>query len=197
MSVKGFVALCASLQADDWARPGLEGWSVRMLVGHTSRSLTTVRDYLAAGAGKPVTLMHAFDYYPAINAQFSSANASEFSARAQAAAESLGSDPVRWLETLARDVFAQVQNTPDDAPLETLVGGMRLIDYLPSRIFELVVHSADLALAIGRPYRPDTQASLIAWSVGAAVAALSPDPMPGLLALTGRAPLPQGYSIVP
>ena len=63
MSVKGFVALCASLQADDWARPGLESWSVRMLVGHTSRSLTTVRDYLAAGAGKPVTLMHAFDYY--------------------------------------------------------------------------------------------------------------------------------------
>jgi hypothetical protein len=77
-----------------------------------------------------------------------------------------------------------------------LVGVMRLIDYLPTLIFELVVHSADLAPATGRHYRPDAQASLIAWSLGTAVAALSPEPMPALLALTGRGPLPPGFSVV-
>ena len=194
-SVNGFLSLCAQLEAGDWDKPGLEAWNVRTLVGHASRSLTTVRDYLVAGANKPITLHHAFDYYPAINVQFANADTAAL-ARARQAGESMGADPILFLDELAREVLAQVQARADEAPAATLVGVMRLIDYLPTRIFELVVHSADLALATGRHYRPDAQASLIAWSLGAAVAALSPEPMPALLALTGRGPLPPGFSVV-
>ena len=129
--------------------------------------------------------------------QFAGADSSALAARARAASESMGPDPISWLRQLAREVVAQVRATPDNAPLATLVGTMRLIDYLPTRIFELVVHNADLALATGRSYQPDPQASLIAWTVAAAVAAMSPEPMTGLLALTGRGPLPEGFSVVP
>jgi uncharacterized protein (TIGR03083 family) len=196
-AVKSFLALCAPLQPGDWERPGLEGWSVRLLVGHSARALTTVRDYLAAGANKPLELQHAFDYFPTVMKYFASADATALAARARAAADGMGEDPNRWLEELSRDVLAQVNSTPDEAPLATIVGGMRLIDYLPTRIFELVVHSADLARATGRQYQPDPPAGLIAWAVGAAVAAMSADPTAGLLALTGRGPLPEGYSLVP
>ena len=195
-SVNGFLSLCAQLQAPDWDKPGLDTWNVRTLVGHTSRSLTTVRDYLAAGANKAITLQHAFDYYPAINFQFANADTAALAARARQVADSMGEDPNRWSHCLAREVLEELHNAPDEAPMATLVGVMRLIDYLPTRIFELVVHSGDIALAIGRSYQPDDQASLIAWSIAAAIIALSEEPMPGLLALTGRGPLPDGFSVV-
>ncbi|MGC4119908.1 MAG: maleylpyruvate isomerase N-terminal domain-containing protein [Myxococcales bacterium] len=196
-SVGAFLDLCRSLAPADWEKPALEGWNVRLLVGHTSRSLTTVRDYLAAGAKEPVELQHAFDYLPAVLEQFAGADSAALAARARAAAEGMGPEPLPWLRQLAQEVLAQVRATPDGAPLTTLVGSMRLVDYLPTRVFELVVHSADLALATGQRYRPAPQACLIAWTVAAAAAAAAPEPMPALLALTGRGPLPEGFSVVP
>ncbi len=38
--------------------------------------------------------------------------------------------------------------------LTTIAGGMRIADYLPTRVFELVVHTADLAVALGVPAEP-------------------------------------------
>ena len=35
--------------------------------------------------------------------------------------------------------------------MTTIAGGMRLSDYLPTRTFELAVHTADLATALGTP----------------------------------------------
>jgi Mycothiol maleylpyruvate isomerase N-terminal domain len=45
-----FVETVARVPADAWDRPGLGDWSMRALVGHTSRSLLTVETYLDAGA---------------------------------------------------------------------------------------------------------------------------------------------------
>jgi hypothetical protein len=42
-------------------------------------------------------------------------------------------------------VLAQVNTASDAVLVSTPVGGMRLIDYLPSRIFELAVHTLDIA----------------------------------------------------
>lgn len=196
-AVNSFLDLCLTLDVGDWEKPALESWNVRPLVGHTSRALTTVRDYLGSGANKPIEVDHAFDYLPAVIKQFAGADSAALAARARLAAESMGPDPVPWLRRLAHEVLAQVRATPDHAPVATLIGTMRLIDYLPTRIFELVVHSADLALAAGLRYEPDPQACLIAWAIGAGAAALAPEPMAGLLALTGRGPLPEGFSVVP
>src|SRR2546423_15565057 len=45
-----WVATVARVPADAWDRPGLGDWSLRALVGHTSRSLLTVATYLDAPA---------------------------------------------------------------------------------------------------------------------------------------------------
>src|SRR5436305_6441873 len=55
----------AALVGDRWNRPGLGEWDVRALVGHTSRSLMTVENYLARSAAA-VDVASAVDYYRAI-----------------------------------------------------------------------------------------------------------------------------------
>ncbi len=58
----GFVSLVGEVPAGAWDRPALGDWTVRDLVGHTTRSFVTVTAYLATGAGRTVELDHAFDY---------------------------------------------------------------------------------------------------------------------------------------
>ena len=47
-AAEAFIALVERVPGDAWQRAGLGVWDVRALVGHTSRSLSTVRDYLGA-----------------------------------------------------------------------------------------------------------------------------------------------------
>lgn len=49
-----FVETVARIPADAWEKPGLGDWSIRALVGHTSRSFLTVESYLDAGAAEIV-----------------------------------------------------------------------------------------------------------------------------------------------
>ena len=62
-------------------------------------------------------------------------------ARGREAGVALGPDPIAAVRDIAARVLAQVQTTSDEVLVSTPVGGMRLIDYLPSRIFELAVHT--------------------------------------------------------
>ena len=73
---------------------------------------------------------------------------------------------------------------------------MRLSTYLPTRTFELVVHGLDIARATGRPVTHPQEAVAEAVALAGAVAARSGRGGDVLLALTGRAPLPAGFSIV-
>jgi hypothetical protein len=73
---------------------------------------------------------------------------------------------------------------------------MRLGDYLPTRTFELAVHTADLAAALGVP--PDVPATAAAQALqvvtGLALAHGLAGPL--LLAATGRPGLPAGFSVL-
>jgi hypothetical protein len=78
----------------------------------------------------------------------------------------------------------------------TVVGGMRLRDYLPTRTFELVVHTSDLAAAIGvRPEVP-APAARQALLVVADLAVAAGLAAPLLLAATGRPGLPTGFTVL-
>ena len=57
-----FVELAGRVPDDAWNTTGLGEWTVRDLVGHTTRSFVTVTEYLAGGEGRPIELEHAFDY---------------------------------------------------------------------------------------------------------------------------------------
>jgi hypothetical protein len=105
----------------------------------------------------------------------------------------LGADPIAAIRSIAPRVLAQVKTAADEALVSTPVGGMRLIDYLPSRVFELAVHTLDLATALPVTVTlPETVAAVTLHLL--ADLALQPDKAAALLlAATGRRALPAGF----
>jgi hypothetical protein len=73
---------------------------------------------------------------------------------------------------------------------------MRLLDYLPTRTFELVVHSGDLSYAAGLEASPPDDALASALRLAADLARVRGEGLVVLHALTGRRPLPDGFSLV-
>src|SRR5689334_15134161 len=143
----GWFVRTAALVGDRWDRPGLGEWDVRALVGHTSRSLLTVETYLDRPAAA-VDVATATDYFRATSA---AAAGPAVAARGREAGIALGEDPSAAVAQIAARVLALVATTDGSELLTTIAGGMRLVDYLPTRTFELAVHTADLATALGVP----------------------------------------------
>ena len=107
-----------------------------------------------------------------------------------------GMDPLAVVrETVAR-VPARLARADDEQLIETPFGGMRLRAYLPSRTFELTVHSLDLAAAIGQTVEPPPQPLAESLELAAQIALRRGGGAEVLLALTGRRPLPPDFSIV-
>ena len=79
--------------------------------------------------------------------------------------------------------------------MTTIAGGMRLADYLPTRTFELAVHTADLATALGAPLAVPATAAAQALQVVADLAVSGGRAGPLLLAATGRSPA-SGFSVL-
>ncbi len=210
VAAAGWFAATAATIDTEWDRPALGDWTVRDLVGHTSRALLTVEVYLAAGAGAgtgagagagaaaraaaPATVASTVDYYRLAMASLGEPSA--VAARGHEAGLALGPDPAGTVAAIARRVIALVDGAKSDARVATPVGGMRLADYLPTRTFELTVHTCDLIAALGVPaVVPDAAASgalrLVAdLAVDSGLAATL------LLAATGRGPLPAGFTVL-
>ena len=105
--------------------------------------------------------------------------------RGRAAGRELGDPPLA--EVAARRDAARARGAhPDSAPVASPAGVMRLTDYLPSRIFELVVHTDDLARALDIEHVADVGARTVATLFAAGLAAEGRDDPLVLRALTGR-----------
>jgi hypothetical protein len=169
-------------QVERWDEPGLGEWDVRALVGHTSRSFVTVEEYLARPAGA-VEVASAADYYRAISAMAVGPAVVE---RGRAAGAALGADPAAAVGALADRVVPLVDARTGDELLTTLAGGMRLVDYLPTRTFELVVHTVDLTAALGAPADPPPAAARAALALATDLAVLGGHAAALLRAATGR-----------
>ncbi|SCG45897.1 TIGR03083 family protein [Micromonospora echinaurantiaca] len=188
----GWFVRTAAAVGDRWDRPGLGEWDVRALVGHTSRSLLTVEEYLTRPAAA-VRVGSAADYYRATRAVAAGPGVAE---RGRAAGAALGADPATAVAEIAVRVLALVETQDGDALVTTIAGGMRLADYLPTRTFELAVHTADLATALGVPVDVPATAAAQALRVVADLAVGDGVAGPMLLAATGRAGLPAGFSVL-
>jgi hypothetical protein len=182
----------AALVGDRWDRAGLGEWDVRALVGHTSRSLLTVEMYLARPAST-VEVASASDYFRATRA---AAAGPAVAARGRDAGDALGADPAAGVAEIAGRVLPLVDSRDGTELVTTIAGGMRLEDYLPTRTFELAVHTADLATAIGAPLDVPATAATQALQLIADLAV--GDGLAGslLLAATGRPGLPAGFSVL-
>ncbi len=178
--------------------PALGSWSLRDLVGHTSRALLTIEMYIARDP-EPVTLDGPLAYLAAAAAASdTSALASEAIAqRGRDAGVALGADVAGSVRTIADRVAALVDRTADDAPCTTPLGSLTLAAYLPTRAFELTVHTLDIAASAGVEV-PDALREPVAACLELAAAAIAEtDAAPDvLLALTGRRGLPDHLHVV-
>lgn len=186
-----FVGTAASV-GDRWTDRGLGEWDVRSLVGHTSRALLTVETYLARPA-ETVEVGSAAEYYGATKAIASSP---DVAARGRDAGDALGPDPAAAVAEIAARVVPLVLARDGSEVIATIAGGMRLRDYLPTRTFELVVHTADLATALGVPPDLPPTAATQALELAAQLAVAEGVAAPLLLAATGRQGLPDGFSVL-
>jgi uncharacterized protein (TIGR03083 family) len=180
---------------DAWDGPGLGDWDLRSLVGHASRSFVTVSTYLRAPAERE-DLASAVDYVARLREMAAGLGAADVVERGRQAGRDLGDDPAAAVDALARAALSDVANAGD--PLITVIGGLgiRLSNYLPTRTFELAVHGLDIARAAGielvLPLDVLEEATVLATRVGVVLG----HGETVLLALTGRTPLGEGFSVV-
>ena len=185
-----FVNTVEQVGPTQWEQPGLGVWTVRDLVGHTSRALLTVELYLAKPAAQR-EVMRPVDYF--LRAQAGLADPASVAARGREAGVALGPDPIAAVRDIAARVLAQVKTASDEVLVSTPVGGMRLIDYLPSRIFELAVHTLDIAAALPVTVTLPETVTAIALHLVADMATQPDKAAALLLAATGRRALPAGF----
>jgi hypothetical protein len=186
-AARGFVDLVALLRHRDLSGPGLGEWELRSLVGHASRSIVTVHEYLDRPAAA-VEVETAADYvvWAGRVAASGALDPADIVARGVAAGAALGDDPLSSVQRLVDAVTEQLGAVSGDPVITTIAGGMRLSDYLPTRVFELVVHGLDIVRATGVGWAPHPDALAVAVGVAVEAAVARGDGATLLLALTGR-----------
>jgi len=191
-AVELFVGLVKQVGPDQWESPGLGTWTIRDLVGHTARALVTIEAYLQIPS-REVEVKGPAEYYRKVLAKVTPAEVAE---RGRASGRELGADPAGEVARIAARVLPVVARASDTLLVATPVGGMRLVDYLPTRVFEVTVHSLDLARALDIRVDLPTQAAASALHLLAHLAQSCDDPGALLLAATGRTPLPAGFTVL-
>ena len=176
-----FVQVTQTVPDTAWGSVGLGDWTVLDLVGHGNRAHTLVEEYVL----RPQPPVGPESDY------FSGARIKE---RAREAVLALGDDPKGTVAATAARVIALVRSTPADATLGSPIGTMTMAEYLPSRIAELTVHGLDLTNALGTEIAPPQPALLESLRFVALPLVKQGKGELALLALSGRVPLPPGFS---
>ncbi len=108
----------------------------------------------------------------------------------------LGPDVGAAVAEIAARVLNRVNTEQPETLVATPFGGMRLIDYLPTRTFELTVHTCDLAVGLDQPLDVPQTAAAQSLTVLGGLAAQAGNAGPLLLAATGRRNLPPGFTVL-
>ncbi|ABL83239.1 conserved hypothetical protein [Nocardioides sp. JS614] len=192
-----FVALAAQVPMERYAEPGLGTWDLRALIGHTGRSLVTVATYLTTRAAR-VDAPDAAAYFAIVSRLAHGSARDAIHQRGIEAGVALGAHPLAALEAAREEAELALDLLEGEDPVvETAAGGMRVSDYLPTRTFELTVHSLDIAEAAGLEFAPPAEALADTLALATASALRLGHGVDVLLALTGRRPLAAGTSVVP
>lgn len=191
-----FLALVEEIPLPAYDGPGLGDWDLRSLVGHTGRSLVTVATYLETRADT-VAADSPAAYFALVSRIASEDTIGAVRQRGVDAGLALGDDPIGTLRAQKAAADAALDALDGDPVVETIAGGMRVSEYLPTRTFELTVHCLDIARATGLDFAPPHAAVVEALDVAAESAIALGMGIDVLLALTGREPLPPNCSVVP
>lgn len=140
-----FCGVVEQIDDDQWGLPGLGEWTVRELVGHALRAVQTAASALdspadAAALSSPGEYFRAALTIPDLNAAVAE--------RGRESGRDLGADPVARVRSEVETAVARVSVADLDEVISVIVGSIRLRDYLPTRIFELVAHTDDICRAV-------------------------------------------------
>lgn len=194
-----YAEILAKVPADAWEKPGLGVWSVRDLVGHTVGSAF---DAVVASASQPAPERHVDSpegYYALAKKVDPQVYQSLVAASVEAARRdgaALGDQPASAVRGKIAEVTAALEKVGDDDLIVSPGGGMRVADWLATRVFELVVHGLDLAAAVGVPAGMPDELVADTASLAARIGAAGGDGLTVLLGLTGRQALPANFSVV-
>ena len=177
-----------------WDGAGLGDWDLRALVGHTSRALATVREALGRPAPLAPELAGPEDYFLRVSS-LPGADPEAVRLRGVEAGSALGPAPAAAFAKLFAETLGAVRAAGDPV-VGTIGGAMRLQHYLVTRVFELVVHGLDICAAAGLADPPPPRALDAALQLASRLALLRGEGADILLAVTGRAPLPAGFSVL-
>ncbi|MCW4458985.1 maleylpyruvate isomerase family mycothiol-dependent enzyme [Microbacterium sp. MPKO10] len=194
MACRTFIDVVAGISNDQWDAPGLGVWDVRSLTGHTARAVITVIDYLDLDPAAQIDMPTAGDYYGQIYLAYT--NPEAIAKRGVEAGVALGDDPVAAITGLVERALALLAEQPDDRLVSLGGMGIPINEYLKTRVFELVVHTMDLARATGQTAHFAPELIESAASLAAGIAARTGDGEQVIMALTGRGALPPGFSVV-
>jgi Mycothiol maleylpyruvate isomerase N-terminal domain len=186
-----FVRTTAAV-GDRWDQTGLGEWDLRALVGHTSRALLTVEDYLE----RPAAAIEIGDPVEYIRSASTAVASNAVAQRGRDAGNALGDDPAGAVARIAARVLPLLDGRDGTEVVTTIVGGMRLRDYLPTRTFELTVHTADIAVAVDEPLDVPEPAATQALSIVTELAVTSGLAGQLLLTATGRHGHTTGWSVL-
>ena len=188
-----FLSVLRGIHDDQWDSPALGEWSVLELAAHASRAYSTVKDYLVPHG--EIDVESAADYFR--RAMPDAAVNATIAEQGRAEARGMAGDPVGTIERRADDTFAQIEQAPVGSVCVSRGGTIALGDYLATRVVELSVHTLDLIDVVGGddPEPPPMAAQVSVSVLGALASGSSPSVL--LRALTGRLPLPMGFSVFP
>jgi uncharacterized protein (TIGR03083 family) len=194
-AARSFAELVGDIPAGAWDGPGLGEWDLRSLVGHASRSLITVSTYLQTPAERE-DVASPQEYYAKVNPSALGMDPAAVVERGRQAGADLGDDPAATVDGLVDRVLGELSGI-DDRLIEVIGGrGIRLFTYLPTRVFELAVHSLDIAGAVGISFTLPADVLDEAMALATRIATSTGKGETVLLSLTGRRALPSAFSVV-
>lgn len=181
-------ATLADIPADAWPRPALGSWNLAQLAAHLVRATTRVPEYLPLPVESEATTDRV-DYWRY------DADAEAPAIAQRAVEQAAGIDPTTLPQRFADGWRATVKACEAHGPdhvLTTIMGPMRLDEYLATRVLEIVVHHMDVRTALDLPPVATPAAARMTMDV---LESLLGEPRPRnlgrtrfILAATGRIP---------
>ena len=188
-----FASVVDQVDIDGWDGPALGEWCARDLAGHTYRAFTTVLSYSAA-PGDKVEIERPVDYFLKVRGE--NVDHKQVAERGRAAGLEIIDDPRMMVRGFAMYVKNKLDELADDHIMATPVGGMRLIDYLPTRTFELIIHTMDLAKSLGLDSEPPEKGMAATLEILGQLALYRGHASDLVMAATGRKGLPAGFTVL-
>ena len=191
-SVQQFVNVVERIPSDAWDKPGLGEWTVRELVAHVVAMIEGIAAY--AGPPAPPDAESAGAYY--VQAMSKPRIHEQITERAREHVSLLGNDPAKASRAIADQTLAAIEVLGDAVSMATLPGTVRLVDYLPTRVLEIVIHTLDVAHAAEVSIEPTRNALAVTVALLGEIAVERGDGAIAMLALSGRRALPDGFNVL-